>query len=48
MEKLKQALKTLGVQGTVITKQHDRWTQNVYVNGVWFLLGDTVLNVFIE
>lgn len=48
MEKIKQVLKKLGAHGTVITKQRDRWTVDVYVNGVWFGLWDKTKNTFVE
>ena len=48
MNELRQALKKLGEQGTVTTKKHDRFTIDVYVNGVWFGLWDKAKNTFVE
>lgn len=48
MKKLMIALKNLGVTGKVTTKQHDRWTIEVTVNGKYFGLWDTKKNTFVE
>lgn len=47
-EKIKKALDALGISGTITTKEHDRWTVDVYVNGEWFGLWDTTKNTFVE
>jgi hypothetical protein len=45
---LKQALETLEIKGTIVTKQRDRWTVDVYVDSEWFGLWDTEKNTFVE
>lgn len=48
MDALMEALELLGISGQVTTTQHDQWTLDVYVNGIWFGLWDTTKNTFVE